>query len=154
MAEAVPMDPVNAALNHPVAQPVQVAQVAQVAQPPPVSMFDLVPGRRYIISNREEGFGEVQETFNATFICLTYVKSDHLHHQELSAHLNLFADLNGVEHLRYSRHPRAIMRARRMWDHRDIDVSIFPIFSYEQGLTHHQLEDLTAQESRLGWTNE
>ena len=59
VAEAVLMDPMNAALNHPVAQPVQpvqpaqVAQVAQPAQPVPVSMFDLVPGRRYIISNRE-----------------------------------------------------------------------------------------------------
>jgi len=143
VAEAVLMDPMNEALNHPVAQEVaqvaQVAQPVQPAQPVPVSMFDLVPGRRYIISNREEGFEEGQETFNATFICLTYVKSDKLRFQPRvkhahAPHLNLFEDLNGVEH-------RRRLEANR--DHILNHVLIFPIFSYEQGLTQHQLEDLT-----------
>jgi hypothetical protein len=154
MAEVVPMDPGNAALNYPIAQQiqpaqqVQPAQVAQVAQPSPVSMFDLVPGRRYIISNREEGFGEVQETFNATFICLTYVKSDHLRFRGPTAHLNLFEDLNGVEHRRRLEATREHHQSNRhMVRHISGQlhhiVSIFPIFSYEQGLTQHQLEDLT-----------
>ena len=87
LIQPVPLaPPAQLAQLAPPAPPAQLAQLAPPAQLAPVSMFDLVPGRRYIISNRRvdawphptnqlDSYRPNQSTFVATFICLSRPKS-------------------------------------------------------------------------------
>ena len=123
-----------------------------VPHPFPVSMFDLVPGRRYQISNREitpqqvnnpqvvplNNYQEGQHTFIATFITLT-TSSKNM--SLTSFHpIQFFDDINHSSGI--------IENNRELGWRRGLQeqlgyTNVYPIFSYEQGLTQHQLEDLT-----------
>ena len=119
--------------------------IAREYVPPfPVSMFDLVPGRRYRISNREitpirrrQHYPEGQHIFEAVFICLTTAIRP-----LAQTHYAKFSPINFFDKLE---------DAGRMAGISSLDglqgmlggENVYPIFSYEQGLTLHQLEDLT-----------
>jgi len=119
--------------------------IAREYVPPfPVSMFDLVPGRRYRISNREitpiqrrQHYPEGQHIFEAVFICLTTAIPPlaQTHYAKFSA-INFFDKLEDADGMA-ERNTGTAVGGMLMGE------NVYPIFSYEQGLTPHQLEDLT-----------
>ena len=119
--------------------------IAREYVPPfPVSMFDLVPGRRYRISNREitpirrrQHYPEGQHIFEAVFICLTTAIRPlaQTHYAKFSP-INFFdklEDADGMAGISSLDGLQGMLGGE----------NVYPIFSYEQGLTPHQLEDLT-----------
>lgn len=144
IADVVPM---HGNLNLPIAR--------EYIPPFPVSMFDLVPGRRYRISNREitpqqvnnpqvvplNNYQEGQHTFIATFITLTNSKQTNVLSHSSFHPIKFFDDIN-------HRYGGIIENNRELGWRRGLQeqlgyTNVYPIFSYEQGLTQHQLEDLT-----------
>jgi len=131
--------------------------IAREYVPPfPVSMFDLVPGRRYRISNREitpqqvnnpqvvplNNYQEGQHTFIATFITLT----TQIQKNVFSHNMNAFHPIQFFDDINHS--SGIIENNRELGWRRGLQeqlgyTNVYPIFSYEQGLTQHQLEDLT-----------
>jgi hypothetical protein len=154
----------NNADQYLIAEEAQPVQLAQLAQPAPVSMFDLVPGRRYIISNRQvdawqhpqqgnpvfNSYRPNQSTFVATFICLSRPQvsapKDHRFHPinflEGIDQLERFSELGGPN-------PQSRYTGRSLGMIME-NSDVYPIFSYEQGLPEEQLEDLTL-ELELEW---
>tara|TARA_Y100001970_G_scaffold286628_1_gene409289 strand:+ start:78 stop:1253 length:1176 start_codon:yes stop_codon:yes gene_type:complete len=148
IAEDVIVAPVGAA---PLALPIAEAYI------PPISMFDLVPGRRYIISNRQvdawrhpnpamniphfDDYRPEQYTFIATFITLTKPKIYKEHHTfnpiDFLEGLDDQREIsNGARQHTTINHTRNMLMMMRQSD-------VYPIFSYERGLEVNQLEDLT-----------
>ncbi len=130
---------------------------------PPVSMFDLIPGRRYIITNRRvnalhvrnqhqhNSYAERTHSFIGTFLYLTKPKGQYNYN---SYHpMNFFKDLererdDETELTSISDFTRSpLFRDSSLLMNQN---DVYPIFHYEQGLTEAQLQDLTLQ-AEFNW---
>jgi hypothetical protein len=153
IAPAVPI-PAGAA---PLAIPIAEAYI------PPVSMFDLIPGRRYIITNRRvnalhvrnqqhfNSYAERTHSFIGTFLYLTKPKV--LHNYNSYHPINFFNDLERDSHDETKNNAAQNLTTSPLF--RDSSVlmnqnDVYPIFHYEQGLTDAQLQDLTLQ-AEFNW---
>lgn len=137
--------------------------MAREVNPPPVSMFDLIPGRRYIITNRRvnalhirnqphfNSYAERTHSFIGTFLYLTNPKGQYNYN---SYHpINFFNDLERDSHDETKNNAGQNLTTSPLF--RDSSVlmnqnDVYPIFHYEQGLTDAQLQDLTLQ-AEFNW---
>ena len=153
IAPAVPI-PAGAA---PLAVPIAEAYI------PPVSIYDLIPGRRYIITNRRvnalhirnqpqhNSYTAGSHSFIGTFLYLTKPKGQYNYN---SYHpINFFKDLerdrdDETELTSISDFTRSpLFRDSSLLMNQN---DVYPIFHYEQGLTEAQLQDLTLQ-AEFNW---
>lgn len=153
IAPAVPI-PVGAA---PVGMPVAEAYI------PPVSIYDLIPGRRYIITNRRvnalhirnqpqhNSYTAGSHSFIGTFLYLTKPKGQH--------NYNSYHPINFFRDLERDRDDETELTSPNNFSlsplFRDSSLlmnqnDVYPIFHYEQGLTEAQLQDLTLQ-AEFNW---
>ena len=137
--------------------------IAREVNPPPLSMFDLIRGRRYIITNRRvdalhirnqphfNSYDEGTHGFIGTFLFFT--KPTGRYNYNSYHPINFFNDLE--------RDPNDETEIGRNGDQtrsplfRDSSLlmnqsNVYPIFHYEQGLTEAQLQDLTLQ-AEFNW---
>jgi len=130
---------------------------------PPVSMFDLIPGRRYIITNRRVNALHVRNqphfnsytagshSFIGTFLYLTNPKGPYNYN---SYHpINFFNGLERDSHDENNISETGNQTLSSLFRDSSLLMNqndVYPIFHYEQGLTESQLQDLTLQ-AEFNW---
>tara|TARA_B100000035_G_scaffold163439_1_gene139227 strand:+ start:3164 stop:4387 length:1224 start_codon:yes stop_codon:yes gene_type:complete len=137
--------------------------MAREVNPPPVSIFDLIQGRRYIITNRRvdalhirnqphfNSYDEGTHSFIGTFLFLTKPTGQYNYN---SYHpINFFNDLERDPNDETEISPYSNQTLSPLF--RDSSLlmnqsNVYPIFHYEQGLTEAQLQDLTLQ-AEFNW---